>query len=100
GGTCIETLHSRHNDKNFVLFAESIDSIPYRRQILFVRAISGRARIVEINGTVMTLFISPGEPPHHEFPNGCLNRPLEGINRANHQHSRVAIPARVTQSFT
>src|ERR1700689_1426589 len=96
--TRIQTFGCCEDDKYISLLAEGIDSIRDRSQVMLVGAISSRARVMKIDGAVVTVLLRPRETPQNILRDGRLYRPLKRIDRAYHQHGSLSVPSHLPQN--
>ena len=73
-------------------FDETVDVVP-------VFFLDFRARLEKVNGAVLAVLVRAGGDAREIFPDRSLHRPDERMNRTNHEHGSLLVPAGFAQRF-
>src|SRR5579871_2312878 len=65
--------------------------------VVLVGAVGSRAGVVKIDGAIVTVFVGTGQAAQRVLRHRGLDRPLEGIDRADDQDGYVAVPTNLAQ---
>src|SRR5215472_5036534 len=65
---------------------------------MLIGPIGCRSRVVEVDRSIVAVFISAGQAAYRVFRNRRLHGPLKGFDWTDYKHRRLAVPADLTQN--